>query len=204
MTNVSDNSQKSPFIYSSLFWHPHYEVWKPVVGYEGEYEVSNYGRVKSLSRYALLKNSNGKLPVKEKILKLNRTKFGYEIVGLRKNKRPKYFSVHRLVAQLFVSNPHNKPYVNHMDMVRNNNTALNLEWCTHSENIKHGYATNKNRRKPTYITGVSHTCKKVINTETGYIYPSCKDAAKLTGYNKATLCQWLNGRYENKSTLKYL
>ena len=97
------------------------EEWKDVVGYEGLYKVSNYGRVKSLGRYK--KIISGKLNI-----------WGYSQVGLTKYGTKKMFSIHRLVAQAFIPNPENKPCVDHIDTDRRNNSVNNLQWCTYSEN----------------------------------------------------------------------
>ena len=107
------------------------EIWKDVVGYEGLYQVSNLGRVKSLER--LDKNNH---PVKEKILKqaCDGVGKGYLYVNLGRMGRGK---IHRLVAEAFIPNPYNKPEVNHIDGNTKNNRVDNLEWVTHQENCIH-------------------------------------------------------------------
>lgn len=107
------------------------EVWKPVPDYEGLYEVSNYGRVKSLFRYKRIMTSS---PNKGN---------GYLYVQLFKNKKGKNFAIHRLVAMCFCDNPENKPFVNHKDETRTNNHADNLEWVTHKENCNYGTAIKR-------------------------------------------------------------
>lgn len=115
------------------------EIWKSIEGYEGLYEVSNFGRIKSLPRYVIL--GNGKMCerlIDEKILEQKTTtKFGYKKVSLNKNKKQKTFVIHRLVASAFIPNPENKPQVNHKDGVKTNNNLENLEWVTASENQIH-------------------------------------------------------------------
>ena len=103
------------------------EIWKPVVGLEGLYEVSNLGRVKSL--YDQFKRP------RVLIRKLSSNTRGYKVLEL---KGKQYFA-HRLVAMAFIENPQNKPFVNHKDSNPSNNHVDNLEWVTQSENIQHGY-----------------------------------------------------------------
>lgn len=113
------------------------EYWKPVVGYEGLYEVSNWGRVKSLERYR--KGPNGSIRIcKGRILKLRTDKDGYLLVALCKNNIKKTFRVHRLVAEAFIPNPDNLPCVNHKDENKQNNVVSNLEWCSYEYNINYG------------------------------------------------------------------
>lgn len=108
------------------------EIWKDIEGYEGLYQVSDMGRVKSFPR-------PGTRTMKPRILKLSIEKKGYVKLNLRKNNRVKTVRIHRLVALSFLLNPENKRVVNHVDSDRSNNMLENLEWATQSENIIHGY-----------------------------------------------------------------
>ncbi len=113
------------------------EVWKDITGYENVYQVSSYGRIKSLARVV----PHGEFSyqaVPEKIRKLSVAKAGYYLVRLHKNKEGKNHSVHRLFAEAFLPNPQGKPHVNHTDGNKINNALDNLEWDTHQENIEHG------------------------------------------------------------------
>lgn len=101
------------------------EVWKDVVGYEGLYKVSNVGRVKSLK--------------KDMILNVKPHYWGYIIVCLTKDKEEKSKRVHRLVAEAFIQNPNNYPYINHINCIKTDNRVENLEWCTQSHNVKHNF-----------------------------------------------------------------
>lgn len=109
------------------------EIWKDIAGYEGMYQISNLGRVKSLSRET--KNQYGN---KDKILKTTNLSNGYVKIGLFKNRKQTYYFIHRLVAQAFIPNPNNYPIVNHKDEKPSNNNANNLEWCTYEYNNNYG------------------------------------------------------------------
>lgn len=122
------------------------EIWKDIKGYEGLYQVSNLGRVKSLG--------NNKRR-KEKILKQVEDGGGYLFVLLCKNGKGKMFKVHRLVAQAFTPNPNNYPQVNHKDENKQNNCVWNLEWCDCKYNINYG-------------TGIERRIEKVSKTVLQY------------------------------------
>jgi len=115
------------------------EIYKDIKDYEGLYQVSNYGNVKALKREFLDKRGNIKR-YPERILKWDITDMGsskYARVTLSKGHKTKRFSVHRLVAETFIPNTDNKPFVNHIDNNGLNNNVSNLEWVTHSENMIH-------------------------------------------------------------------
>lgn len=109
------------------------EEWKDIRGYEGFYQVSNMGRVKSLGGQC------GTVYRKERIRTKSLTKDGYERVRLIRNGADKTMRVHRLVAEAFVPNPDNKETVNHIDGNKLNNVASNLEWTDRSEQMQHAY-----------------------------------------------------------------
>ena len=112
------------------------EVWKDIKGYEGIYQVSNLGRVRSLDRE--ITYPNGKIGLyKGKIIKLKMSKYGYIVFHFSVGNKKKALSVHRLVAEAFIPNPENKKCVNHLDCNRANNKVSNLEWCTHQENVQY-------------------------------------------------------------------
>ena len=108
------------------------ELWKDIPEYEGLYQVSNYGRIKSLHNY----RGKGNI-IKPKI------KNNYYQIGLRKNNIRKWFSIHRLVAENFILNSQNLPQVNHKDENKLNNYVDNLEWCTVLYNNTYGTRIDK-------------------------------------------------------------
>lgn len=121
------------------------EIWKDIEGYEGLYQVSTYGNIKSLPK--VRRNGTGTYIQKEKLLKPSNTSTGYKKVELCKDGKRKSFKVHRLVAIAFIPNPDNKPEVNHIDGNKINNNIDNLEWVTSSENSVHAYETGLNSNK---------------------------------------------------------
>jgi hypothetical protein len=117
------------------------EIWKPVSGYKGLYEVSNIGNVHSINRYVT--NINGITSKRKGVnLKPAPNKCGYLQVGLSKNNSLMSYLVHRLLAIAFIPNPENKPTVNHKDGIKTNNYDWNLEWATKSEQAIHSLNNN--------------------------------------------------------------
>lgn len=117
------------------------EEWLPIKGYEGLYEVSNLGRIKSLER----KKWNGKSNHiwKEKILKFGTNGANYLAVNLYKNKKRKFITIHKLVATTFIDNPNNYLEINHTDENPKNNAVINLEWCNRKYNCNYGTRNQK-------------------------------------------------------------
>lgn len=150
------------------------EIWADINGYEGKYQVSNHGNVKNVGFYVKSKN-NSKAYVNPRMLKHLPTDIGYLRVCLS----GKYFSVHRLVALHFIPNPEDKKTVNHKDGDKSNNHVNNLEWNTHSENLKHAFYNELNLGRK----------KLVLNTETGIFYNSVKDASDTTIYGRHYLSE---------------
>lgn len=115
-----------------------YEDWKDIKGYEGLYQISNLGRIKSVERHDTLGRH-----VRERKLKFQSNKDGYLNVTLRSNNVKKTYLVHRLVAKTFIPNPHGFPEINHKDTIRNNCMASNLEWCDRKYNVNYADAKEK-------------------------------------------------------------
>ena len=159
------------------------EVWKDIKGYEGLYQVSNFGRVKSLTR---LSKQNHLLP--ERFLKTNEND-RYLRVDLWKDGKHKFYEVHRLVAAAFIANPENKPVVNHIDGDKHNNNVNNLEWCTVSENNKHAY-------KMGLASPVNKTPIKATNIQTGEVkyFESQTEAANVLNTSKGHINDCLKGK----------
>lgn len=111
------------------------EIWKDAVGYEGLYEVSNLGRIKSL----IDNHGNSR----EKIVKPIKNTHGYFTVNLSKDKKQRSVRLHRLIALTFIENPNNFPYINHKDENKTNNRVENLEWCTPKYNVNYGTCREK-------------------------------------------------------------
>jgi hypothetical protein len=144
------------------------EVWKDVVGYEGKYKISSFGKVKSLSRY---RKSRGELLafIKEKELTLY-DHFGYQRVTLRNNNKSREFSVHRLVTIAFITEVKDKPFVNHKDGNKKNNCISNLEWVTRQENVNHSVKNGLHNLK-----GSRHPASKLKESEVLRIRELYKD-----------------------------
>lgn len=117
------------------------EIFKDIVGYEGLYQVSDLGNIKSLPRNSNVKGNNRKT---EKLLKPDVGKHGYKRVSLTKDAKTVRFFIHRLVAEAFIPNPNDKPHINHIDNNPSNNCVNNLEWVTPKEN--HQYSIKQGRQ----------------------------------------------------------
>jgi hypothetical protein len=163
------------------------EIWKDIKGYEGLYQVSNLGRVKSLARRVNSMSDKGRF-VRERILKQVVTEAGYARVCLCKENIEKTVSVHRLVAIMFLKNPENKPEVNHKDGVKLNNYIDNLEWCTNSENGKHAYRIGLKKPSRGVLSGSNKLSEQnVIDIRTTLSHISTRKLADKFGVHFMTI-----------------
>ncbi len=139
------------------------EIWENIEGFEGIYQVSNLGKVKSL-KFG-----------KEKYLSITKSSIGYLNTKLQLNKKNKSFLVHRLVAETFIKNEFNKPCVNHINGIKTDNRIENLEWCTHKENTEHSLKNDLIK------TGCNRKQSKLSLKDKEYIRKNYKEKDKKNG-----------------------
>lgn len=157
------------------------EIWRYIKGYEGRYQVSNLGRVRSLRRHR----------VRGKIMDVA-CNGHYWRIKLSKNNKAKRVLLHRIIAETFIPNPENKPQVNHINGDKKDNSIENLEWCTRSENQLHAIRTGLRPMK-------TKTGTKVINTITGKVFESIKQASREKGIDRCYLGLKLKGEIKNNT-----
>ena len=163
------------------------EVWKDIKGYEGLYQVSNLGRIKSLIFWS---NVNKKFYPRKKIMKLGKNKQGYLVVVLCKNKIQTGKNVHRLVAEAFIPNINNLPEVNHKDENPSNNRVDNLEWCDHRYNINYGTRGKK---------AIQYDLQGNFIKE----WNSAKEASDKLGISANSICSCRSGKLNSAGGYKW-
>ena len=174
ITNMMDNDMK--------------EIWKDIAGYEGLYQISNMGRVKSLKNRS---NHKWEIVIKQSIV------MGYSAVCLCKESVEKNYKVHRLVANAFIENPDGKPQVNHKDGNKQNNNVYNLEWVTAKENTEHAFMNglahaqrgSENRRSKTVIQIDLKTGKTIS------VYNGLREAERKTGVSHGNIGKVANHKW---------
>lgn len=169
------------------------EIWKDVKGYEGLYQVSNLGRVKSLT------GNKKNYGIYGKILKGINNR-NYLRVSLSKNGKPKIISIHRLVAETFIPNPNNYPYINHKDENPSNNCVDNLEWCTPDYNTNYG---SRNKKISTKLTNNYKMSIKIKCLETDKIFLSLNDCSRQMNLKLSNIWAQLNNKNRTKSVKGY-
>lgn len=177
------------------------EVWKDIKGYEGYYQISNTGRVKSLKRI-ILKSDGRRQFVIEKILKPWGNKDRYSQVSLKINKKRFCPLIHRLVAEAFIPNPDNKKEVNHKHGIKKDNRVSQLEWNTPSENQKHAF------KKGLQInaTGFDNPrSKTILVIKNGYrqIFGSMGEAARVLNIKKTGISNCIKGNKKTHGGYKF-
>lgn len=187
------------------------EIWKDIPKYENLYQVSNFGRVKSLPRYihwthknySIIQTNSKYIP--EKILCQNKKRSGYYEVKLYNGKTANYFLVHRLVAKLFIPNINNFSQVNHKDENKLNNSVENLEWCDSKYNANYGSRNRKISlyRKESQSGKYNPYHKPVLCIETGIKYDSCIAAEKKLGLRKGAIASASNPNEKRKTAGGY-
>ena len=186
------------------------EIWKDISDFEGHYQVSNFGRVKSLERRIMSGNpKRGGVVMKEKVLRYRYNRKGYASCQLCLNGICKSFAVARLVLTIFIGENKDKPFVNHINCIRDDNRLENLEWVTAKENTQYAYSLGRMKRdeatpkissslKEFYSKNDSHHNIMVVNIEYGAIYKSIKEAATSVGVDPSYFGKQLRkGKYIN-------
>ena len=148
------------------------ELWKPVLGYEGFYEISNLGQIKSLVKK------------QKKIIKNCENGAGYFVVTLCRNGKRRMASIHRLVAEAFIPNPKNLPQINHKDGVKTNNLIENIEWCTAKENMNHAWDTGLNSVEK---LGTTKKVAQIKNGKTIKVWESLSSASRELGIIRTSI-----------------
>ena len=169
------------------------DEWKPVRGFEGLYEISNRGEVKSLERETTIRRKvKGKIQeftfiTPERIIKQGIRPDGYLDVPLTKSGVTEVYCVHRLVAEAFLENLENLPCVNHIDCDVKNNNVTNLEWCTFKHNSRHALYHARNKQ-----------AVKIYCRETETIYPSISETCRQLHVGWETIKKSLQGQYTSQ------
>lgn len=148
------------------------EIWKPIPGYEGYYEASTEGRIRSVDRDV---NHGNYTYTRKGRLRIPFDNQGYDNLTLNKDKVGTTFPVHRLIAMTFISNPENKPCVNHIDGNKRNNCVENLEWATYSENSLHAlehHLVDIEAVRANALKGADASSIRVMCEDTGEVFGS--------------------------------
>ncbi len=175
------------------------EIWKPVVGFEGAYEVSNLGNVRSIDRIRnAAYGASAKIRGRMMAIRKN-TNNDYLLVRLVKDGRTHHCLIHRLVAMAFLPNPLNLPEVNHRDEDKQNNTCTNLEWCSRKYNINYGTARERTTKKRSFEV-IQYS---LIGGEIKR-YTSAREAARAIGKSQAPISKCCVGSHGYRTAYGYV
>ena len=166
------------------------ECWKDIKGYEGLYQVSNLGRVKRLKYIS----KDGR-ELKEKLFSLEYNPKNYVVVNLTINSITKPYYVHRLVAEAFIPNPENKPQIDHINTIKNDNRVKNLRWVNNKENSNNPITIiHRKQSKSNYHSNKIKIIikREIYCVELNKYYKTIKEASEITGINKNNICKVLN------------
>lgn len=179
------------------------EIWKDIVGYEGLYQVSNLGRVKSLKRKVYAGRGKMRWQYERILSNKKENGNGYKIVNLFKNGKGKNKYIHRLVAESFLENQNNLPQINHKDENKSNNCVNNLEYCTCQYNctynnlhIRRGLKSRNNKMsKKVYQLNENN---KILKE-----YPSISEASRQVNISFQAISDCLNGKQKHSAGYKW-
>lgn len=169
------------------------EIWTPLKNFEGFYEISTYGRIKTVERI-IYTNNNGYIKQNSFIKKQQKHYRGYLTVSLKKNGKIYKKYVHRLVAETFIPNPNNLPQINHKDENKKNNCVDNLEWCDNIYNMNYG--SRLKQLSESLKGNIPHNAIKVLFN--GVIYNSIIEASKTNNISPYMVKKICNKQNNNK------
>lgn len=174
------------------------EIWKDIKGYEGLYQVSNLGNVRSVDRVVNYKDGRKRL-WKGRILKPKKDRYGYLLCDLCKKSKVKTITIHRLVAETFLPNPNNLPEINHKDENKDNNCVSNLEFCSHLYNMRFGTAIQRRVEKVSKpVLQIDLETNKIIDG-----YPSANEAARKLKIDQGGISYCCRGKYKTYKGFKW-
>jgi hypothetical protein len=178
------------------------EIWKPIDGYEGVYEISSLGNVRRIQYFDAASEAHHKsnlfVPMKTYV-----TKSGYKRIKLSKNGNEKHLVIHRLVAKAFIDNPNKYKIVNHKDLDKLNNSVDNLEWCTQKQNVQHALISlppnswNQNKDKAKQVGQYDLDGNLIA------IYASAREAERQTNCSQSHISNCCNGKQKKHKGFKW-